>query len=82
METIENILVNYFKKNPLMHELSALSDSDQLFALGLLDSLNLMLLIAFLEHTFKISIKMSEITIDNFATIAKIASLVRNNSSN
>lgn len=44
-------------------------DDQQLFETGVIDSLGFMKLIAFVEETFDVSLDMSEVTIDNFASI-------------
>jgi acyl carrier protein len=51
---------------------SKLEDSTSLFDSGIVDSLGLIKLTAFIEKKFKVIINPSEVTMDNFNTIAKI----------
>ncbi len=47
----------------------SLEDDEPLFDSGIIDSLGLMKLLAFIEKKFNISIEMSEIMIENFNTL-------------
>jgi acyl carrier protein len=53
-----------------------LDDKESLFDSGIIDSLGMVTLIAFIEGEFKIVINPSEVTMDNFNTINKIAELI------
>jgi acyl carrier protein len=53
-----------------------LDDDDDLIDSGVVDSLGIFQLVAFMEERFGIAIADSEITPDNFATIARIERLV------
>lgn len=53
-----------------------LDDDDDLIDSGVVDSLGIFQLVAFLEEKFGVVISDSEITPDNFATIARIERLV------
>lgn len=53
-----------------------LDDHDDLIDSGVVDSLGIFQLVAFLEERFGIAIPDSDITPDNFATIARIERLV------
>ncbi len=46
-----------------------LEDDEPLFDSGIIDSLGLMKLLAFVEKKFNISVDMSEIAIENFNTL-------------
>lgn len=46
-----------------------ITDDQQLFETGVIDSLGFMKLITFVEDTYGVSLDMSEVTIDNFASI-------------
>lgn len=54
-----------------------LSDEAELIDSGIVDSMGLFQVVAFLEHEFSIRVEDEDLMIDNFATIAEIASLVR-----
>ena len=49
-----------------------LKDDEPLFESGIIDSLGLIKLIAFIEEKFNVSIDMSEIMIENFNTVNDI----------
>jgi acyl carrier protein len=53
-----------------------LNDSDEIFALGLVNSLFAMQLVMFVEKEFQISIGDEDLTIDNFRSVDAIAALV------
>ena len=52
------------------------SDAQPLFTSGIIDSLGFIRLISFLEKTFEVSIDVSQITIENFDTVERIARVV------
>ena len=56
--------------------LTELDDDDDLVESGVVDSLGIFQLVAFLEEQFGIAIADTEITPDNFGTIARIEKLV------
>jgi acyl carrier protein len=49
-----------------------LKDDEPLFESGIIDSLGLIKLLAFVEENFNVSIDMSEIMIENFNTLNDI----------
>lgn len=53
------------------------SEKDDLFTVGILDSLILIQLIMNLENTFKISIENANITYDNFKSIENMSKYLR-----
>jgi acyl carrier protein len=55
----------------------AVGADDLLFESGIIDSMGFIILLSFLEKTFGVSFPMSEITIENFNTVRKIANAVR-----
>lgn len=52
------------------------ADGESLFDSGFLDSLKLLMLIAFLEKEFGIKIKQRDLVIENFDTIERISRLI------
>ena len=56
--------------------LTELDDDDDLVESGVVDSLGIFQLVAFLEEQFGIAIADTEITPDHFGTIARIEKLV------
>jgi len=55
---------------------SSFTDSDNLFALGIIDSLQIMEVITFIEDTYHVTIDDAEVTSDNFSTINAISDLI------
>ena len=66
-EKIKNFIIENF----LFSE-RGLKDDEPLFESGIIDSLGLIKLIAFIEEKFNVSIDMSEIMIENFKTVNDI----------
>ncbi len=71
-EQIKNFIIRTF-----MGGKGTLDNGEPLFVAGIIDSLGFLELLAFLEKTFHVSFRMSEITMDNFASVDKIAGLVQ-----
>ena len=55
---------------------SDLKDDDDIFALGLVNSLFAMQLVMFVEKTFNMTVEDDDLNIDNFRTINAITQLV------
>lgn len=55
---------------------SNLKDDDDIFALGLVNSLFAMQLVMFVEKTFNMTVEDDDLNIDNFRTINAITQLV------
>jgi methoxymalonate biosynthesis acyl carrier protein len=53
-----------------------LKPDESLFASGIIDSLKLFELIAFIEKSFAISMNMSEVTVENFDSVNSIVKLI------
>jgi acyl carrier protein len=53
-----------------------LRDDEDIFALGLANSLFAMELVMFIEQAFGLSIPNEELTLDNFRTVGSMSSLV------
>ncbi|MDH4220493.1 MAG: phosphopantetheine-binding protein [Candidatus Aminicenantes bacterium] len=62
---------NFIVENFLFGE-RELKDDESLFESGIIDSLGLIKLLAFIDEKFKVSIDMSEIMIENFNTLNDI----------
>lgn len=62
---------NFIVENFLFGE-RELKDDESLFESGIIDSLGLIKLIAFIDDKFKVSVDMSEIMIENFNTLNDI----------
>jgi D-alanine--poly(phosphoribitol) ligase subunit 2 len=70
-EAIEKFIIENF-----MQGRKGLDDDESLFESGIIDSMGFIILLAFIERKFDISIDMKEITIDNFNTIEKIVKII------
>ncbi len=71
-EKIKNFIIENF----LFGE-RGLEDDEFLFESGIIDSLGLIKLLAFIDETFKVSIEMSEIDIENFKTLNDIVDTIK-----
>jgi len=74
-------IIREFIKDKLMNNKGSLGDDQSLFESGIVDSMDFLILLDFIEKNFNIPIKMSEISIDNFNTIQKIADFIAKKSS-
>ena len=72
-EKLKGFILEHF-----LHGEGVLKNSESLFGSGIVDSLRLMELIAFVEKTFNISVNMSDVTIKNFDSVNKISGLIKN----
>lgn len=54
-----------------------LKDDEPLFESGIIDSLGLIKLIAFIEKNFNVSIDISEVMMENFSTLKDIMEVVK-----
>lgn len=70
-EVIRQILINILESH-----VDEISDDDDLFEEGVLESLTLAIMIPALEEEFQIEIDPEEIVPENFSTINSITSLV------
>ncbi|NQT90741.1 MAG: acyl carrier protein [Candidatus Omnitrophica bacterium] len=70
-EKIRKFIIDNF-----MYGKGKLKDDISLFDSGIMDSLGFIKLLAFIEKTFRVSIDMSEVAIDNFDTVDEIVKTV------
>jgi acyl carrier protein len=68
---VKEQIKSFIVKNFLFDE-RGLEDDEPLFESGIIDSLGLIKLIAFIEKNFNISIDMSEVMIEKFNTLNDI----------
>jgi acyl carrier protein len=68
---VKEKIKNFIVENFLFGE-RGLEDDEPLFESGIIDSLGLIKLLAFIDETFNISMEMSEIEIENFNTLNDI----------
>ncbi len=69
-EFIQNQLIAF-------DEVVSFGDDDNIFELGLVDSLFAVQLVLFVEEKFDIEVLDSELNIDNFSSVNRIGELVR-----
>ena len=73
-QTIKDYIVKEFMfDNPQ----AALTDDQALMEEGIIDSLGIFTLIAFIEQQFGVKIDPTDVVVDNFQSVRKIADLVR-----
>ena len=75
-EEIEKSLSRFFQ-NQLLPRQQQISDTDPLISSGVLDSIQYLRLISFLEKEYKISVAIDEFDPKNFESIKTIANFVR-----
>ena len=74
--SIETILQEYIQDEILTGKKRSVSIDQSLIGSGVLDSVRLLQLIAFVEKRFAIQIADAEMMADNFKTIARITTLI------
>ena len=66
-----------FMQNELINGTVTLNNDDDLLLSGLIDSLGVVRLIAFIEQTFDTHIPPEDVTIENFGTVQSIADYIQ-----
>lgn len=74
---IEETLQQHIAKTILFSNVYSYKDTDSFMENGILDSMNVMELVVFLERQFSIQVADYEIIPENFDSIHKLASFVR-----
>lgn len=75
-ETIAQSVKAYITAELLGDPTRVLRDDDPLLLDGLIDSLGAVRLVAFLESNWDVSVPPQDVTVENFGTVADIASYV------
>ena len=74
---LNNKIREFINKNLQAFENEAqFSDSDNIFALGFVNSLFAMKLVAFVEATFTITVEDTDLNLDNFNSVDNIAKFI------
>lgn len=76
---IENILesqIREFIVETFMQGKGEINSNESLFGSGIVDSMGLLILLAFIEKTFAVSVDMSEVSMENFDSIRKIVEFI------
>ena len=78
MADTAQLIKDYIKKEFMFDkpELGALADDAPLIEQGIIDSLGIFLLIAFIEQQFGIKIAPQDVVLENFETVNAIKNLV------
>lgn len=76
-ETVQNQILTFIRER---YPQAEISESEDIFQLGFVNSLFAMELVMFVEKTFAITIPNDELRIDNFRTATAMAELVQRRS--
>lgn len=68
------ILADYIKNEIMRNRNAKLSDDEDLLSSGILDSLGILQLVAFIEKTFGIHVPDEDVVFDNFQSLGAMAS--------
>jgi acyl carrier protein len=74
---IENRIRQFILTNLYYAEDSFIGDEDSFLETGVIDSMGVMELVAFIQSEFAIEVAQQEIVVENFDSIRKLASFVR-----
>jgi acyl carrier protein len=72
------ILTDYIKNEIMRNGNAKLSDDEDLLSSGILDSLGILQLVAFIEKTFGIHIPDEDVIFDNFQSLSSISNYLDN----
>lgn len=74
---MKEIIIEYIQQNLFSGQSNTpLSAGDDLLGSGLVDSMGMMQLIAFIENKFEFKVPFEDMTIDNFMTVEAITDYV------
>ena len=73
----QQILKDYLNRELRGGQSGELADDDDLLLSGIVDSIGVMRLVAFIEETFSVTVPPEDVTIENFSTIKDIGEYVR-----
>lgn len=74
---IENKIREFILKNLYYSEEAFIGDDESFLAAGVVDSMGVMELVAFVQSEFDIPVAQTEIVVENFDSIGKLAEFVR-----
>jgi acyl carrier protein len=78
MESIEAQLKQYISENILFSDAYPFSDETSFLENGVVDSMNVMELVAYVEETYGVDVADSEIVPANFDSVRSLAGFLRN----
>jgi methoxymalonate biosynthesis acyl carrier protein len=67
---------SFIENNLVTFETASFADDDNIFELGLVNSLFAMSMLTYIEQAFFIHVEMEDMEIENFSTVNRIASLI------
>jgi acyl carrier protein len=76
-DDIRSTVHTYIRKNFLFDDGRALGDDESLLGSGVVDSTGILELISFLEDTFSVKFKDSDLVAENFDSVTKIVGFVQ-----
>ena len=75
---MNDILLKYIKEELLNNEIEEdFDESEDLLGSGILDSLDMVQLIAFVENEFKVAVGPEDMVIENFMTVNHIVNFIQ-----
>lgn len=74
--TVENDLVEQIRARFSAMTSTPLHPEDDIFALGLVNSLRALEIVAYIEQTFELEVDVDDLDLDNFRTAAAAAAFV------
>ena len=72
---MNNTLIR-FVEDEILRGMATISSEEDLLLSGLVDSIGVMRLVAFIEETFEIQVPPEDVTIESFSTVDAISSYV------
>jgi acyl carrier protein len=72
------VLVEYIKNEIMRNRNAKLADDEDLLSSGILDSLGILQLVAFIEKTFGIRIPDEDVIFDNFQSVSAMTAYLSN----
>jgi acyl carrier protein len=76
MDSIRDSIITYLREKAFLEEDTELDDKQSLTDTGIIDSINLLQMIDFLEREFSITIPIEEIIPENFDSLARIETYI------
>lgn len=77
MPEVEAAIRNYIAENILFTHVYPHADDTSFLNEGVIDSMNVLELVAFVEEHFHVSVKDEDIVPDNFDSVSRLAAFVR-----
>ena len=75
-EQVRAVVIEFIANNFIVN-MEQLGDNDSLVDKGIMDSTGIIIIVSFVEDTYQIQIRDSEITMENFGSINAIVEYIR-----